>query len=267
MKVAETQVTGILRMMDNFEHNGSDWVLLRPIDFKFRLIRYKNGFKRARVFIPTPAWLNGRRAIINIQNKDNNCFFKCIHRFFNRDKHRNDHRDIPIDTVNCFFDGRGTDRSLFRDGITCEALRAFEQSTKIGINIYYIDPHGPEYTRQEYVSIYNDDPKYDPLINLGYMEEGEKSHFVLITKLNCIVSEKYYIHKKLVCTPCNTTFSRIEALLNHEKLYHSNVQLPVIKLPTSDKAYINFDLTRESDLKKTVCIHLCATRALKPRLR
>jgi hypothetical protein len=126
-KVAETQVLGILRMMDNFEHNGSDWVLLRPIDFKFRLIRYKNGFKRARGFIPTPAWLNGRRAIINIQNKDENCFFKCIYRYFNRDKHRNDHRHVPIDGVNNFFTSKNIDKSLFRNGITCEALRAFEQ--------------------------------------------------------------------------------------------------------------------------------------------
>jgi hypothetical protein len=74
-------------MIDNFEHQGSDWVILSPVDFKFRFIRYKNGFKRARGFIPTPDWLNGRRAIINIQNKDENCFFKCIYRFFNRDKH------------------------------------------------------------------------------------------------------------------------------------------------------------------------------------
>jgi hypothetical protein len=123
--------------MDSFEHNGSDWVLLRPIDFKFRLIRYKNGFKRARGFIPTPAWLSGRRAVINIQNKDDNCFFKCIYRFFNSDKHRNDHRDIAIDVVNKFFESRNIDKSLFRNGITCEALRAFEQSTKIGINIIY----------------------------------------------------------------------------------------------------------------------------------
>jgi hypothetical protein len=155
-KVAETQVTGILRMIDNFEHNGSDWVLLRPIDFKFRFIRYKNGFKRARGFIPTPAWLSSRRAIINIQNKDDNCFFKCIYRFFNRDKHRNDHRDIAMEVVDKFFEDKNIDKSLFRNGITCEALRAFEQSTKIAINIYYIDPRGSEYTRMEYVSIYND---------------------------------------------------------------------------------------------------------------
>jgi hypothetical protein len=104
----------------------------------------------------------------------------------------------------------------------------------------------------EYISIFSDNPNYDPLINLGYMEDGEKSHFVLITNLSSVLSEKYRKHKKLICTPCNTTFGTREALLNHEKLYHSTKELPIIKLPTNDKAYINFDITRESDLKKTV---------------
>jgi hypothetical protein len=45
-RVAETQVADILRKMDNFEHKGSDWIILSPIEFKFRFIRYKNGFKR-----------------------------------------------------------------------------------------------------------------------------------------------------------------------------------------------------------------------------
>jgi hypothetical protein len=41
-------------------------------------------------------------------------------------------------------------------------------------------------------------------------------------------------------------------LLNHEKRYHSNKELPIINLPSVDKAFINFDITREIDLKKTI---------------
>jgi hypothetical protein len=251
-RTAENQIEDILLMMDNFEHQGSNWVIVRPLDFKFRFIRYKNGFKRARGFIPTPSWFHNRRAIINIQNKDENCFFKCIYRYFNRDKHRNDHRDIPMDVVNKFFEQNQYDKSVFTNGITTEALRSFEQSTKIGINIYYIDPRGPEFTRHEYVSMFNDDNNYDPVVNLGYMEEDDKCHFVLVTKLNCLMSEKYHSHKKLICTTCNTVFSTREALLNHEKIYHSDRQLPIINLPSYDKAFINFDITRETDLKKTI---------------
>jgi hypothetical protein len=57
------------------------------------------------------------------------------------------------------------------------------------------DKRGPKYTKHDYVSMYNNDKNYQPMINLGYLEEEDKSHFVLTTKLNCIVSEKYYSHK------------------------------------------------------------------------
>jgi hypothetical protein len=56
----------------------------------------------------------------------------------------------------------------------------------------------------------------------------------------------------LICTICYTIFYNREALLNHEKVYHSDRKLPIINLPNPDKAFINFDITHETDLKKTV---------------
>jgi hypothetical protein len=94
--------------------------------------------------------------------------------------------------------------------------------------------------------------EHEPTINLGYIEQDDKCHFVIITKLNCLISHKYYSHKKLICAICNTIFSNREALLNHEKVYHSDKELPIINFPSPDKAFINFDITRERDLKKTV---------------
>jgi hypothetical protein len=84
------------------------------------------------------------------------------------------------------------------------------------------------------------------------MEQDDKCRFVIVTKLNCLISHKYYSHKKLICTICNSIFSNREALLNHEKVYHSDRDLPIINLPSPDNAFINFDITRETDLEKTV---------------
>jgi hypothetical protein len=98
----ENQSNDSLRMIHNFEHQESNWVIVTSLSFKLRFIKYTDRFNRARGFIPTPAWLNGRKAIINIQNKDDNCFFKCIYRYFNRNKHRHDYRDVPMDTVDRF---------------------------------------------------------------------------------------------------------------------------------------------------------------------
>jgi hypothetical protein len=85
-------------MIDKFENNVSGWVIVRPLVFKIRFIKYNDMFRRARGFIPTPSWLDGRREVINIQNEDDYCFVKCIYRYFNKDRYRHDYRDIPIDS-------------------------------------------------------------------------------------------------------------------------------------------------------------------------
>jgi hypothetical protein len=121
--VIERQSKDILPMMDKFENQGSNWVIVRPLAFKLRFIRYTDVFRRARGFIPTPAWLHGRRAIINIQNEDDHCFLKCIYRYFNRDKHRHDYRDISMDVVNRFFENRCINISIFDNGINHETVR------------------------------------------------------------------------------------------------------------------------------------------------
>jgi hypothetical protein len=83
--------------IDNFEFCGSGWILVGPLKCTIRLIKHEPKFNKSGVFIPTPEWLKDRRAIINIKNKDNNCFFKCIYRYFNRDtKNRHDYYDIDM---------------------------------------------------------------------------------------------------------------------------------------------------------------------------
>jgi hypothetical protein len=87
-------------------------------------------FNNATGFIPTPDWLVKRRAIINIRNYDNDCFFKCIYRYFNRDKYHHDYRDISTDVINKFLLSKNIDRSIFANGITTESLINFEKSYK-----------------------------------------------------------------------------------------------------------------------------------------
>jgi hypothetical protein len=146
-----------------------------------------------------------------------------------------------MDTVRQWFQQQNIDMSIFNEGLSSEALATFEDTTKIGLNIFYIGPNGPDETVWQYVSIYNN-TEHTPTINLGYLTEQDKLHFVIITKLNCIVSEKYKAHKCLVCNECLTTFTTSEAILNHMKKYHRSNGETEIKLPEPDKAFINFDI-------------------------
>jgi hypothetical protein len=89
-----------------------------------------------------------------------------------------------------------------------------------GINIFFIDSRGPQYTRHDYVSMYNN-TNHKPLINLGYIvDDNNKHHFVLILKLNCLLTEKYNLHKKPICSKCNAIFSNRQDLMNHKLLKH-----------------------------------------------
>jgi hypothetical protein len=69
-----------------------------------------------------------------------------------------------MDVVNRFFENRCVNISIFDNGINHETVREFELSSKIEINIFYIDQRGHEYTRMDYVSIFND-TDHEPTIN------------------------------------------------------------------------------------------------------
>jgi hypothetical protein len=115
-RIVETQAEEILRIIHNFEHEGSNWIIVKTLSFKLRFIKYLDTFNRARGFIPTPEWLAKRRAVINIQNEDENCFLKCIYRYFNRDKYNHDYRNIKRELLDDFLLSRHIDRSIFGHG-------------------------------------------------------------------------------------------------------------------------------------------------------
>jgi hypothetical protein len=154
--------------------------------------------------------------------------------------------------VDRFLIEKNIDKDWFKDGITHDGIRKLEEQTNIGINVFYIDRDRPHNSRIEYLSIFNN-KEHEPVINLGYLKDGDNSHFVLITKRTCVVSEKYYSHKKLICSKCYSIFSDREGLLNHENKEHNDDSEGIqVSLPDKDKASINFDIKRENDLKKTV---------------
>jgi hypothetical protein len=71
-RIVDAQSEEILRMTHNFEHQGSNWVTVKPLAFKLSFIKYCDRFNRAKGFIPTLSRLHRRKAIINIQNNDDN---------------------------------------------------------------------------------------------------------------------------------------------------------------------------------------------------
>ena len=68
----DTMVERIIEKMATFQTMGSGWRLYSIIQLKLHTVRYNP--VRGETWIPLPKELANKKAIINIQNKDNNVF-------------------------------------------------------------------------------------------------------------------------------------------------------------------------------------------------
>jgi hypothetical protein len=191
-KIIKKQASKFEGDVADFVRKSSSLTLQGPLWVSLELIPFKPGVHKARGYIPLYDWLKNRKRIVNIQNKDDQCFWKCLYRFFYPDPHRNDHRDVPQGKLEEFMNEYKFDREIFSKGYTVPALAFFEEKYKISLNIYEIGRNGPEETQVYYNSIYNDDFDFPDVkkINLGVLREGENVHFVLIKKLQVLFGKK-----------------------------------------------------------------------------
>ena len=62
----------IIAAVDNYEMQGSGWVLHQLLRLELTILAYEP--LRASTYIPLPSWVHEKRAVVNVQNKDNRCF-------------------------------------------------------------------------------------------------------------------------------------------------------------------------------------------------
>ena len=75
----------ILNKIEEYQKNGSGWYF-KEID-RLEIHTVENNPMNGSSYIPLPDWISKKRAIINIQNRDEKCFLWCILRYiYPRDK-------------------------------------------------------------------------------------------------------------------------------------------------------------------------------------
>jgi hypothetical protein len=237
-------------------HQKNCGVSLFRSSVKLELAPYKIGVHKVHGYIPLYPWLRHRRGIINIQNKDDKCFWKCLYRVYNPDTSKHDHRDVPAKKLEKFMEENNFDEIMFKEGFTIEKLAMFEEKYKISINIYDIGKNGPEETKQYYCSIYNGDSNINKKINLGIIRNEKDQHFVIVKKLSTIISNPYdnsHGHIKM-CGDCGLVCSTTEQLLRHYLKDHKGERekKQEITLPSVDNSWVKFDMDKKSDFNKTL---------------
>ena len=73
IELYDTMVERIIENMATFQSMGSGWRLYNIIQLELHIVRYNP--LRGETYIPLPKELANKKAIINMQNKDNECFF------------------------------------------------------------------------------------------------------------------------------------------------------------------------------------------------
>ena len=149
---------------------GSNWVIELILDHYLNIIEYTP--LRGSSYIKLPKELrNPMKGLINLQNEDEKCFLWCHVRKLNPIK-RNPQRITLKDEELA----KTLDYSGISFPISYKDYNKIEKQNQININVFgYSSFINPIHTSKE---------KYKDHIEVLYIEEGEKSHYVLIQDFN-----------------------------------------------------------------------------------
>ena len=80
-------VKKIIEDLEVYQKNGSGWYFKEVINLEIHTAEFNpmNGSS----YIPLPDWISHKKAIVNIQNKDQKCFPRCILRYLHPVEEKN----------------------------------------------------------------------------------------------------------------------------------------------------------------------------------
>ena len=92
-KLIDKCVKKIIEDLEIFQKNGSGWYFNEVVQLEIHTVEFNptNGSS----YIPLPDWIKNKKAIVNIENKDEKCFLWCIIRYLHpRDKNDTRLKDL-----------------------------------------------------------------------------------------------------------------------------------------------------------------------------
>jgi len=197
-ELVESSFNTIINKVDDYQNNGSEWSF-DNIDLVYidtaRYQPLRNG-----IFVPLPTKLKNKTAIINVQNKDNECLKWAISAaLFPARKGKNPIRPVSYPTNN------GTDWSGIDFPTPLKQINKLEvQNKNLSINVFGWDGKVNSLRISKAVN----------QINLMLYKE----HFSFAKNVNALLYDKSkHRKKKHYCMLCLSEFSRGDLLEDHKK--------------------------------------------------
>ena len=216
----------ILNKIAQWISEGSGWTIQSIENHYINIVNY-NPLKGSS-YIKLPQELrNSAKGLINMKNKDNECFRWCHIRHLNpQDK---DPQRIKKTDKQCI---EKLDYSSIEFPVTVKQINKIEKQNNICINLF-------GYEEKQKFPIYISKEKYQDHMELLLITEGENKHYVLIKDFNKFMfNQTKHEHKKYFCMHCLQCFSREDVLTEHKNNCISINGEQAIKMPEKgDKVY------------------------------
>ena len=193
----------MLNVINKWASEGSGWVIDRIDNHYINITTYKplNGSS----YIELPMKLrNPMKGLINIKNKDNECFRWCHIRHLNPQK--KDPQRIKKDDKQ-FIEGLNYKGIEFP--VSQKQYNKIEKQNSIRINVF-------GYEKGQPFPIHISKEKFEDQMNLLLIAKDEKKHYVLIKDFNTFMyNQSKHKNKKHFCMHCLQCFSSESILVKH----------------------------------------------------
>ncbi|XP_078348426.1 uncharacterized protein LOC144633424 [Oculina patagonica] len=216
--------------IEAWSERGSGWVFERITVAYVNVARYQP--LRGGTYLPLPANLAKKKAIINVQNRDNKCLKWALRAaLFPPSDGKNPQRTSKY-PVN---DGVNYKGIVFPTPVKqIDKLEA--QNSNLAINVFGWEDNlviVHRISRKE---------KTIPRINLMLIESGEIQHYCFVKKVSALLfDQSKHRTAKHFCMMCLTGFTRADLLENHEKYCNGMNGRPTrIEMPEEGKNTLSF---------------------------
>ena len=193
----------ILNKIAQWISEGSGWTIQSIENHYINIVNYDP--LKGSSYIKLPQELKNR-GLINLQNKDNECFRWCHIRHLNLQRLKNPQRIKKTDKQYI----EKLDYSGIEFPVTVKQINKIEKQNNICINLF-------GYEEKQKFPIFISKEKFTDHMELLLITEGENKHYVLIKDFNKLMfRQTKHEHRKHFCMYCLQCFSREDVLTEHK---------------------------------------------------
>ena len=214
-KLLDKMIARIEEVLANFQQSGSNWVFqeIQRLEIHFANWQPLGG----STFIPLPAKLKNKKAVINPKNEDNQCFKWCIARALNPVK-KNSERI----TKELIEQAKSLNWNGLKFPVGLKAIKIFENNNpSISINVF-------GYEEEVYPLKISKEKRINN-IDLLWISDEEKQHYCLINNMSRLIRSKLTKHHETaeICRSCLNHFPNKDKLKNHEEYCFQNETIKI----------------------------------------